>query len=130
MAGKIQHVLAGHGIPVWYSAVNIVGAQQWHDEIGAALRRCDWFLLLLSPDAIRSTWVRRELMYVLGQNRYDGRIIPLRYGGVQDREIEAFSWTLFAFQMIDLDIDREEAFRQLLRVWGVGLKSEFLASIV
>ena len=30
--------LRRHRVPVWYSRTNIMGAQQWHDEIGAALR--------------------------------------------------------------------------------------------
>jgi hypothetical protein len=40
---------------------NIRGAQQWHDEIGTALKRCDWFLLVLSPQSVRSMWVKHEL---------------------------------------------------------------------
>jgi hypothetical protein len=38
-------------------------AQQWHDEIGAALRRCDWFVLVLSPHTVESIWVKRELLF-------------------------------------------------------------------
>jgi hypothetical protein len=34
-----------------YSRTNLVGAQQWHDEIGAALQCCDWFAIVLSPNA-------------------------------------------------------------------------------
>ena|SRR2546427_2421434 len=55
--------------------VNILGAQQWHDEIGAALRRCDWFVLVLSPNAIESIWVKRELLFSLQQNRFEDKII-------------------------------------------------------
>ena len=51
---RLVDVLRRHGVPVWYSEANIQGAQQWHDEIGAALRRCDWFVLVLSPDAVAS----------------------------------------------------------------------------
>ena len=62
---KLVDVLRRRGIPVWYSETNIQGAQQWHDEIGAALRRCDWFVLVLSPHAVESKWVKRELLYSL-----------------------------------------------------------------
>ena len=44
-ADSIAETLRGHGIPVWYSQTNILGAQQWHDEIGEALKRCDWFIV-------------------------------------------------------------------------------------
>ena len=52
---SLADVLRRHGVPVWYSDVNIRGAKQWHDEIGAALRRCDWMVLALSPVAVAST---------------------------------------------------------------------------
>lgn len=55
---ELVGALRRHGIPVWYSRTNIRGAQMWHDEIGAALRRCDWFVLVLSPGAVGSPWVK------------------------------------------------------------------------
>ncbi len=63
-ATSIAEVIRRHGVPVWYSHTNIVGAQQWHDEIGAALQRCDWFTLILSQNSVESVWVKRELLYV------------------------------------------------------------------
>jgi len=56
---KLADVLRRHGIPVWYSDTNILGAQQWHDEIGVALGRCDWLVLVLSPSSVASKWVKR-----------------------------------------------------------------------
>jgi hypothetical protein len=64
------------GIPVWYSEHRIIGAEQWHDEIGEALQRCDWFAVLLSPHSVRSQWVKRELVYALSDVRYAERIVP------------------------------------------------------
>lgn len=55
---ELAVVLGRHGVPVWYSATNIQGAQQWHDEIGSALERCDWFLVVLSPASVQSMWVK------------------------------------------------------------------------
>ena len=31
---RLAETLRNHGIPVWYSATNIRGSQQWQDEIG------------------------------------------------------------------------------------------------
>lgn len=62
---RLAETLRNHGVPVWYSATNIRGAQQWHDEIGRALKRCDWFIILLSNDSIVSQWVKMELAYAL-----------------------------------------------------------------
>lgn len=46
-ADELVTVLTAHGVRVWYSPVNIQGAQHWQDEIGLALARCDWFLIVL-----------------------------------------------------------------------------------
>ncbi len=115
----LADMMRRHGIPVWYSRTNISGGQQWHDEIGAALQRCDWFVLVLSPNAVGSMWVRRELLYVLQQRRFDNKIIPILY---QDCAYDELSWTLSQFQMIECGEDITEGYRKLLQVWGLGYK--------
>lgn len=116
---RLAETLRRHGLPVWYSGTDIVGAQQWHDEIGSALRRCDWFVLVLSPGAVNSTWVRRELAFALRQDRLDARIVPLMF---ESCDYEDLSWTLSGFQMIDFTQDFEQGARNLLRVWGLGYR--------
>jgi len=120
MAARIVDVIRDHGIPAFFSPHNIFGAQQWHDEIGDALARCDWFLLLLSPDAVQSKWVKRELLYALRNDRYNGRIVPLI---CRDCNSEALSWTLADFQMVSFAGDFNDGCRELLRIWGVGLRA-------
>ena len=116
-ANKVAEVIRRHGLPVWYSPTNIVGAQQWHDEIGRALGRCDWFIVLLSPHAVKSVWVKRELVYALNDARYEDRIIPVLY---KPCDRSALSWVLPGFQTIDCTTDFDTGCRDLLRVWGIG----------
>jgi TIR domain len=113
----LAEVLRRHGVPIWYSRTNILGAQQWHDEIGAALKRCDWFLLVLSPHSVASMWVKRELIFALQQNRFENRIVPLLY---QPCDFERLSWVLPSFQIIDFQRAFAEGCRELLRLWGLG----------
>jgi hypothetical protein len=96
-----------------------VGARQWHDEIGAALDRCDWFVVLLTRAAVESTWVKRELMFALQQNRYESHIVPILVEACDFRQL---SWVLSSLQMVDLRPGLEEGCRQLLRLWGVGYR--------
>lgn len=116
-ANALAKVLRDHGIPVWFSRTNVKGAQQWHDEIGAALKRCDWFLLTLSPNSVRSMWVKRELLFALQQNHFENRIIPLL---LQSCDHERLSWTLSLFQFVDFTGSLDDGYRELLRIWGVG----------
>jgi hypothetical protein len=118
-AMNLTNMLRRHGVPVWYSRTNILGAQQWHDEIGAALQRCDWFLLVLSPNAVGSIWVKRELIFALQQNRFENRIVPLLY---QACDVERLSWVLPVFQMIDFQRPFDDGCRELLRIWGLGFQ--------
>ena len=96
-----------------------MGAQQWHDEIGAALARCDWFVLVLSPHAVKSEWVRREVLFVLNDPRYTGRIVPLIARKCDSKKL---SWTLGAFQHIDFTKSFTSGCRELLLIWGKGYR--------
>ena len=122
MAQSLSAALTRHGVPVFYSPHNITGAQQWQNEILIALRRCDWFVVILSPNAINSMWVRREVAYALQDPRYEDHIIPLKY---RDCALKSLQW-LTLFQMINFDRDFKSGCRDLLRVWGIGLREEFL----
>lgn len=119
-ATRVADALRHHGISVWYSRTDLVGSQEWHDEIGAALKRCDWFLLVLSPTAIESMWVKRELNYARRQARFVGKIVPLLY---QSCESESLSWVLGSIHRIDFQSTFAEGCRELLRVWDVDYQS-------
>lgn len=113
---RLARVLEQHKIPYWYSAKHVAGAQQWHDEIGRALAQCDWFLVVLTPDAVRSQWVKRELLFALDEDRYSQRIIPLLR---KPCKYSRLSWTLPAFQLVDFTADFDAGCRQLLRIWKI-----------
>ena len=118
---KLAGMMRRHGLPVWYSRTDIVGSQQWHDEIGAALRRCDWFVLVLSPSAVDSEWVKRELVFALQQKRLANSIVPLLHLSC---DYESLSWTLHSFQLIDYRQTFDQGSRDLLRIWGLGYRAE------
>lgn len=111
---KLARTLRSHRIRVFYSRRHLKGAQQWHDEIGAALARCDWFLLVLSPQAVRSEWVKRELLYALQSDRYRNHIAPLL---LKPCDIERLSWTLSGFQRIDFTKGFTSGCRDLFHMW-------------
>jgi hypothetical protein len=125
--GKLAAVLEEHGIPFWYSHTNLIGAQQWQDEIGQALKRCDWLMVVLSPKAVTSMWVKRELNYALREGRYEDRIVPVLV--LYKRcDYQSLSWTLGAFQMIDFSRDFAKGCRGLLKIWGIGYRAKAAVS--
>lgn len=116
---RLAETLRKHNVPVWYSERNIVGAQQWVDEIGAALDRCDWFVVLLTPEAVNSKWVKRELTYVLDEDRYEGRIVPLL---VKPCEYRNLAWPLRTLQIIPFG-QFTAGCKALLKLWGIGYRA-------
>src|SRR5271154_1207935 len=109
---RLARTLRQHRIKFWYSAAHIAGAKQWHDEIGRALARCEWFLIVLTPSSVRSQWVKRELLFALNEGRYNERIIPVLRTPC---DYARLSWTLPAFQLVDFSGNFDVGCRQLLR---------------
>lgn len=118
---RLAQVLVAHRLKIFVSKQHIRGAQEWHDEIGAALKRCDWFVVVLSPHSVRSTWVKHELIYALQENRYKEHILPILY---RTCDPDQLSWTLSAFQWIDFRKDFDEGCRELLSVWELIYRRE------
>ena len=116
-AARLATVMDRHGLSVFYSKKSIRGAQQWHDEIGQALARCNWFLLVLSPAAVDSEWVKRELVYALQSKRYRKHIAPLL---LRPCKIDKLSWTLSGFQRVDFRNSFEEGSSELLAMWDIA----------
>jgi hypothetical protein len=120
-ATRLAAALTRHRLKVFYSRKSLRGAQQWHDEIGKALRRCNWFLVVLSPAAVKSEWVRRELVYALQSKRYHKRIAPLLF---RPCDVDRLSWTISGFQHIDFRKDFDAAASDLLALWKVRYRTK------
>ena len=113
---KLTRLLRRKTIRYWYGASHIVGAKQWHNEIGRALERCDWFVAVLSPDSVEFIWVKREPLFALNEARYNEKIIPLLHKPCKHSRL---SWTLSEYQFVDFTTDFDLGFRRLLRIWGL-----------
>ena len=120
-ADELARTLRRHGLKVWYSRTELVGAQAWHDEIGKALMRCNWFVVILSGAALKSKWLRRELQYALWDDRYERRIVPVLYKRCKLAEL---SWSLPPLQMADFTRQRDTGYTELLRIWGLKYRAQ------
>ena len=112
----MESVLKRHGVRVWCAPSQIRGSQQWIDEIGKALARCDWFLAVLTPHAVKSIWVKREIDYAVIHPRFNNRIIPILLRRCFYSRVH---WTLESIQSVDFRTDYDDGFRDLFRVWDM-----------
>lgn len=113
-ARRLAVVFDSHNLPYWYSQRHIVGAQQWHDEIGKALAKCNWFVLVLSPASVKSKWVKHELLFALENKAYDGHIVVL---SLKPANFKKLSWTLSQSQWVDFTRGFDKGCKTLLRIW-------------
>jgi hypothetical protein len=120
-ATALAKVLERHGIKVWYSRTHLAGSAEWFDEIGKALNRCNWFLIVLSPHSLKSNWVKYELVSALTNKRYEGRIVSVLYKPCKWKKRY---WALASFQLKDFTKKLADGYRELLKVWGVAYKSK------
>jgi hypothetical protein len=68
-------------------------------------------------------WVKRELQFALRQNRFNEKIVPVLY---QSCDFEKLSWVLPSLQYVDFRRSFPQGCRDLLRVWGIGLRGDVL----
>lgn len=119
-ASRLAKTITAAGVSVFFSKKSIRGAQEWHDQIGVALKRCNWFVLLLSPDSVKSKWVKHELVYALQADRYRGRIVPCLHKACRHDNL---SWTLAQFQFVDFRSDFDDGCRELFALWALNYPS-------
>ncbi len=117
-------VLARHNVPVWYSRINM-GSGNWYDQVGAALKRCDWVVVVMSPSSAKSEWVKHEFLFAMKVKSSD-RVIPIHYvpGGYKapfSLEDTHF-WALTNLDVKDFTGKRVDGYRALLKVWGIGYR--------
>ncbi len=113
---RLAQALTRIGLEVWYAPSHLKPGQDWHDEIGRALRRCTWFVVVLSPSGVRSKWVSRELRFALQQDRYVGHIVPVLYRACDEQRL---SWTLAGSQRVDFTGEFAHGMTELRRIWKV-----------
>ncbi len=56
----------------------VLPGDNWASLAGVALGKADALIALVSPDALRSDFVKREWEYALGQERFRDSLIPVQ----------------------------------------------------
>jgi TIR domain len=64
---KVAVGLKEAGLEVWDDTREIMPGDNWADKVAQALRESETMVVLLTPDALRSSWVRRDVEYALGE---------------------------------------------------------------
>jgi hypothetical protein len=113
----ILPILEEAGVNIWYSKESITAASQWEESILKGLKECEWFMIILSHNAMQSDWVKDELFWAIA-NRPD-RIVPI----IRDATINIaeFHIRLARIQAIDFSTEVDVARSRLLSIWRNSL---------
>ncbi len=105
---ELVRSLKRKGIRVWGDFEDLTGGQDWQKEIQRAILECQYFLVILTPDAVESEWVSNEIAYASKKGKF---IIPLH---LKECDIPI---SLIRKQYIDFEKrTKESAFKELLEI--------------
>jgi hypothetical protein len=107
--------LRQNGVVTWYSEDNIATAAEWEERIRQGLKGCEWFLVAVSMNAVKSEWVQVEVDWAV-DNR-PGKLIPVM---IETCDIDDLHLKLRRLQYIDFRKDIPRAQDKLLAIWGLG----------
>lgn len=72
---ELAGLLRALGFDIWYSKDSIETAEQWEQAIRRGLESSKWVVVLLSPRAARSRWVKAEISWAMEERTEN--LIPL-----------------------------------------------------
>ena len=100
IAQRITAALREAGIEVVDPEQDLHPGDNWALEIGKALEKADAMVALISPASASAIAVEREIMYALGEERFEGRFVP-----VVVKPTRRVPWILDRIKTIEVDDD-------------------------
>jgi len=95
-AKALSSQLSKRGLSVWTTNQEILPGDNPWLQTGEALKKSRAMVVLVSPDSMRSEWVRREIEYALGDPNYQERVFPVIVRPTSD-----IPWILRKFKTFD-----------------------------
>lgn len=90
LASKVVSYLEQSGLDVWYDSREIMPGDNWADKVAQGLRESEAMVVLVTPSALESNSLRRDINYALTQKRFKGRLVPVLAG--DSRQFQG--WTI------------------------------------
>lgn len=101
------------GADAWMDKTDL-GAGNWQQRIDEALAGCEWFVLVLTRDALASPWVQQEV-YAANRLKNQGRIRDLIFVQAQSMDHRELPATWGIFNIFDATTDYASARDRTLR---------------
>ncbi len=108
LAARISNALESNGLEVWDPDRDLLPGDNWAGETARALEESDAMVVLLTPAAASSPYVKREIMYALGAKNFSNRLIPVVVGDPDRFPKNEIPWIVRQmpwYSLEDLDSD-------------------------
>lgn len=103
LAARISNALAKSGFEVWDSDRDLLPGDNWAREVARALQESKAMIVLLTPAAVNSPHVKREIEYALGARHYSNRLIPVVVGDRKGLPTDEIPWIVRRLPWFELD---------------------------
>ena len=80
LALQLAKRLKREGLTVLHPATDRAPGENWAKEMGEALDKSDFMVFLLTPGAMEADWVRKDVEFALGSQKYEGRVYSVLMG--------------------------------------------------
>ena len=103
LAARISEALRRSGLEVWDPDLDLLPGDNWAAEVGRALEESEAMVVLLTPAAIHSPDVRRNIEYALGARNYSNRLIPVVVGDPGQIPAKEIPWIVRRMPWVGLE---------------------------
>lgn len=108
LASKLAASLEEAGLDAWYDKREILPGDNWAEKISQGLKESEAMVVLLTPSALESDTVQRNISYALGEESFSNRLIPVIIGDSHDLPQDRMPWIFKRLQTITVSKKDEE----------------------
>ena len=108
LASKLAASLEEAGLDPWYDKREILPGDNWAEKISQGLKESEAMVVLLTPSALESDTVQRNISFALGDESFSNRLIPVIIGDSHDLPEDRMPWILKRLKTITVSRKDEE----------------------
>ena len=103
LAARVSDALERSGFQVWNPDRELLPGDNWAGEVARALEESEAMIVLMTPAAADSPYVKREIEYALGAKNYSNRLIPVVVGDPDQLPSSGIPWIIRRLPWFDLE---------------------------
>jgi hypothetical protein len=97
---QVVKTLKQAGLDVWDDEYDTYPSDNWAKVTGEALEQSDAMVVLITPDALDSVIVHRDVGFALTNIQFEYRVIPVLVGVERSVAAENFGWIIRNLDLI------------------------------